>query len=171
MTDYVKDPASTAQYVFDRADELAPGAKITASTWEVPADLNKIGDAFDDTTTRITLTGGQLNNRYAVYNLITSDDSLTQRLAFLLRVVDAVFIQPPSALESALESLRVALGEAAVNGTAEYQIANRAKKRYSLDELLNYEKRLVQQVNAERRRASGKGIFTNHPVRPVEPGP
>jgi hypothetical protein len=88
-TDYVKDPASTAQYIFDRTDWLAANAKIVASTWEVPADLSKVADAFDDTSTRITLAGGVKNTAYAIYNLITTDDQLVQRLAFLLRVVDA----------------------------------------------------------------------------------
>lgn len=169
--DYVKDPASTSQFVFDRAEYLAPGAKITGSTWIVPADLTKVADAFDDTTTRITLSGGQLNTAYAIYNDVVSDDGLTQRLAFLLRVIDALLIQPPTALEKQLAALREAISAAALTGTAEYQIANRSKRRYSLDELLNYEKQLVQRVNAERRHAGGKGIFNNHLVRPVEPGP
>ena len=169
-TDYIKDPVSTIDYIFDRTPFLAPGAKITASSWEVPADLANVADAFTDTTTQIKLGGGQLNTTYAVYNLITSDDSNVQRLAFLLRVVDALLIRPPSELEKDLDALRVAISNAAISGTAEYQIANRSKRRYSLDELLNYEKQLVSRVNAERRR-NGAGVFKNHYVRPVEPGP
>jgi hypothetical protein len=171
-TDYVKDPASTVQYVFNRAEWLAPGAKLTASSWEVPADLSKVADEFDDTSTKITLTGGKVNTAYAVYNTITSDDGNVQRLAFLLRVVDAALIRPTSDLENQLAALRLAISEAAINGTAEYRIAYRLKRRYTLDELLNYEKDLVARVNAERRRngAGNTGFFKNHTVRPVEPG-
>jgi hypothetical protein len=170
MTDYLKAPASTVQYIFDRTDYLATGAKITGSTWLVPADLSTSGDAFDDTTTRITLAGGVLNTAYAIYNTFTSDDGNVQQLAFLLRVVDPLLIRPPTELEKQLADLRVAISTAAISGTAEYQIANRSKRRYSLDELLNLEKRLVERVNAERR-AAGAGTFKNHYVRPVEPGP
>lgn len=170
-TDYTKDPASTVQYIFDRSDYLISPAKITASTWEVPADLTKVADEFDDTTTRITLTDGKVNNSYAVYNLITTDDGFTLRLAFLLKVIDAALIQPPTDLEKQLDAVRVALGEKAANGTEEYQIANRMKRRYSFADLLEYEKRLTELVNAERRRNGGAGFFKNHYVRPVEPGP
>jgi hypothetical protein len=171
MTDYIKAPATTAQYIFDRTDYLAPTTKITGSTWLVPADLTKVADGFNDTSTRITLSGGQVNTSYAVYNDIEIDDGTTLQLAFLLRVVDALLVPgPPTELEKQLTALRVAITEAGISGTAEYQIANRSKRRYSLDELLNLEKRLVERLNAERR-AAGAGTFKNHYVRPVEPGP
>jgi hypothetical protein len=171
--DYVKDPASSVKYSFDRSSYLAPGAKITASAWEVPADLNQIAADFGDTTTEITLGGGTLNTSYNIYNTIETDDDQTNRLAFSLRVVDASAIRPPTDLENQLAALRVAISEAAINGTAEYRIGYRLKRRYTLDELLHYEKQLVDRVNAERRQTgkSGTGFFTNHAVRPVEPGP
>lgn len=172
-TDYVKDPASSVAYSFDRSAYLAPGAQLSASAWEVPATLQKVNDSFDPAaaTTTITLSGGVRDTSYNIYNLITSDDGAIYRIAFSLRVMDAADIREPSALEDQLAALRVAISEAAINGTAEYQIANRMKRRYSLDELLNYEKQLVARVNVERRAASGTGFFKNHPVRPVEPGP
>jgi len=168
VADYQQDPASIRVYTFNRAAYLTPGAKITASTWEVPAPLTKTADAFTDTTTQITLTGGTVGDVYNLYNTFVSDDGQSQRLAFSLQVVDAAQIRTPTVLEQQLAALRVAISEAAISGTAEYQIGNRAKKNYTLEELLNYEKRLTQQVNQERQNA-GAGIFKNHDVWMVEP--
>lgn len=168
MADYQQDPASIRTYTFNRTAYLAPGAKINASTWEVPAPLTKTADAFTDTTTQITLTGGTAGDAYNIYNTFVSDDGQSQRLAFSLLVVDAAQIREPTVLEKQLAALRVAISEAAISGTAEYQIGNRAKKNYTLEELLNYEKRLTQQVNQERQNA-GAGVFKNHEVWMVEP--
>jgi len=152
---------------------LAPGAKLSASSWELSADLTKVSDGFDADagTTAIVVSGGILNTDYTLYNTFTADDGQSYRVAFLLRVVDAVYITEPSELEKQLSALRVALGEKAAKDTEEYQIANRMKRAYSFEDLLNWEKRLTELVNAERRQAGGSGFFKNHYVRPVEPGP
>jgi hypothetical protein len=137
----------------------------------LPADLTKVSDDFSDFTTWIILSGGTLNTDYTLYNNFTADDQQTYRIAFFLRVVDAALITPPSELEKQLSALRVALGQKAAKDTEEYQIANRMKRGYSFEDLLNWEKRLTELVNQERRAAGGPGFFKNHYVRPVEPGP
>jgi hypothetical protein len=171
-TDYTKDPASKRSYTFDRAAYLAPGAKITASTWEVPTDLTSENPEHTDTTTEITLSGGQVDHTYTIYNTFDTDDDQSYRAAFSLRVVDAADIHEPTELEKQLQAVRVALGQKVASDTEEYQIANRMKRRYSFEDLLNWEKRLTELVNAERRaNGAASGFFKNHAVRPVEPGP
>jgi hypothetical protein len=168
---YSKDPTTTRSYTLDYAEHLAAGATIQTSTWTVPAGLTLVSSSNTATSTEVKISGGTSGTVYAIYNDVHTSDDLSERRAIILQVVDAAFIGEPSDLEKQLADLRVAISQAALTGTAEYQIGNRMKRRYSLDELLNYEKRLVEQVNAERRRNGGTGIFKNHLVRPVEPGP
>jgi hypothetical protein len=172
-TVYQKDPLTTRSYTLDWANDLtyAPGITITASTWEVPADLTNEGDDHSDTTTEIKLSGGLLNTYYTLYNLITTSDALTNRRAFVLQVLDAALISEPSKLEEQLAAVRVALGEKAAKDTWEYQIANRMKREHTFEDLLRWEQRLTELVNQERRAKGGSGFFKNHYVRPTEPGP
>lgn len=181
---YIKDPNATLPFGIDWSTYLAAappiGAevgplKITASSWEVPTDLVESAPSFTDTATQIMLAGGVLNTDYLIYNLITFDTATgttprTDRGSLILKLRDAVVISPPSELEQQLSALRVALGTKAAKDTAEYQIANRMKRTYSFEDLLRWEARLTELVNAERRRAGGPGFFKNHFVRPTVPG-
>jgi hypothetical protein len=166
---YIKDPGSDGNYVLEWATYLAPGGTIATSTWEVPTDLNKLGDSHDDSNTAILVSGGVSGSFYVLYNTITSDAGFVMRRAIGLQVLDAALISEPSALEDQLSALRVALGQKAAKDVAEYQIANRMKRSYSFEDLLAWEKRLTELVNQERQRVGGSGFFKNHFVRRTEP--
>jgi hypothetical protein len=171
VASYDKPPEAKRTYTIPWLVDLAPAVKITASTWQVPADLTKVAEEFDDTTTTITLEGGTANNQYIVYNDIDTDDGQSDRRAIVIRVVDAALIKPPSQFETLLTEALNVLQQKAAKDTEEYQIANRMMRHYGFADFLEYVKWLQQRVNQERRAASGAGIFTTHYVRPWEPGP
>jgi hypothetical protein len=170
---FTQDPASKRNYTIPWSIYLEPGGKVASSIWEVPDGLTGTDEAIaqDKASTSITLTGGTKGNEYTVYNTATSENGYSERRAFIIRVVDAAEIREPTELEKQLSQVRVALGQKVTNDTQEYQIANRMKKRYSFEDLLAWEKRLTELVNAERKGTGGPGYFRNHLVRPVEPGP
>jgi hypothetical protein len=171
VASYDKPPEAKRTYTIPWLVTIAPAVKITTSTWQVPGDLTKVGEDFDDTTTTITLEGGTANNQYIVYNDIETDDGQSDRGAIVIRVVDAALISPPSQFETLLAEALKVLQQKAAKDTEEYQIANRMMRHYGFADFLEYVKWLQQRVNQERRAASGAGIFTTHYVRPWEPGP
>lgn len=66
-----KDPAEVELFVFDWTDALA-GDTIATSDWTVPAGITEDATADDDTTTRITLSGGTDGLAYEVSCSITT---------------------------------------------------------------------------------------------------
>ena len=51
---------------------LDTGETIEESEWEAPEGITVVSDAFDDTTTTIKLSGGELGKTYRITNHITS---------------------------------------------------------------------------------------------------
>jgi hypothetical protein len=51
---------------------LDEGETIEASEWETPDGITVVSDDFDDTTTTIKLSGGELDKTYRITNHITS---------------------------------------------------------------------------------------------------
>jgi hypothetical protein len=85
MKGFVKDPQATLDYSLDWEPWL-DGDTISNSTWALESPLAGSNDAFDSTTTRIFISGGDVNTDYVVTNTITTVGGLTDERSFEVRV-------------------------------------------------------------------------------------
>jgi hypothetical protein len=74
-----KDPDEVLDYKLDwLGSESDPGPlygledAISDSVWDVPSGLSKESDTFDDDSTTIWLSGGELGQTYSLLNRITT---------------------------------------------------------------------------------------------------
>ena len=81
-----KDPQAVLDYGFDWSDWLASGEVISASIWAVETGITKDSDTFDDTTTKIWLSGGTAGETYTVANKVTTDTGRVEERSFELIV-------------------------------------------------------------------------------------
>lgn len=85
---FSKDPDAVLDYGIDWSAWLAADEDtITASEWTVPDGLTKESDTFDDTSTTVWFSGGDLGEKYTVVNRITTDQGRIEdkTLTFTIR--------------------------------------------------------------------------------------
>lgn len=83
---FLKDPDEVESYVRDWTADL-DGDTIATSTWVVPSGITKDSDSNTTTTATIWLSGGTLDEDYALVNRITTAGgrTLDKTLTFLIR--------------------------------------------------------------------------------------
>lgn len=87
-----KDPEATLSYQINWGDWMPSGDEISTSSWSVETitgdsdNLTTTGNTNTTTTTTVTLTGGTEGNVYKVYNTIETNNSLTERRYFRVKV-------------------------------------------------------------------------------------
>lgn len=76
MRSFVKDPQATLDYSIDWGPWLVADT-ITASTWVADSGITIVpaSETFDDTTTRLFLSGGTAGQNYVLTNTITTTGS------------------------------------------------------------------------------------------------
>ena len=104
------DPGFKKKYTIDYAAEIGP-AKITGSTWELPAELAASAEAFTDTTATVTIdfAAAVRGGNYAVYNSVALDSGEARRRALVIPVRDAATFVDTSELKATLEAIRAAI--------------------------------------------------------------
>ena len=89
-----KDPESTLKYEIDWSQWLPTGDAISTSSWSVETitddsdNLTTTGNTNTTTTATVTLSGGTTGNIYKVYNTIVTDNALTVRRHFRVKIVE-----------------------------------------------------------------------------------
>ena len=66
MTVIKKDPDSTIDVLYDLAPQLATGDTVQSVQWIPDDGINAAARTNDDTTATVRLTGGTLDEEYAV---------------------------------------------------------------------------------------------------------
>lgn len=86
-TTFEKSPASVLDYSFDWSQWLEAGQTVATSSWT--ADTGMTIDSDTKTTTKTTafVSGGIEGNSYFVSNTITTNDGLTVKRSFLIKVI------------------------------------------------------------------------------------
>lgn len=159
MQQYTKDPEATKTYMLDWSVELtALGETVTIdeSEWAVPQPLVVIENSHENTSVSIKIGGGKANANYTLYNKIITSTGDTDRKAILIQVRNAATFIEPSEFEEALVAVRAVMIGAATKNQKRYSIANRQLERYSMEELIALESRLVKLVNQQRLTAALK---------------
>ena len=72
-----KDPDEVLDYLLDWSARIPNGDAIATSTWTVPSGITKDSDSHTETTTTIWLSGGTLDETYALTNRITTTGGRT----------------------------------------------------------------------------------------------
>ena len=85
MKGFVKDPQANLDYSLDWEPWL-DGDTLTTSVWVLESPLAGSNEAFDTTTTRIFISGGDAGNSYLAVNTITTAGGLTDERSFEIRV-------------------------------------------------------------------------------------
>ena len=87
MKGFVKDPDATLDYSIDWSLWLANDT-ISSSSWVVESgiDIVPASETFDDTTTRLFLSGGAVGGKYTITNQITTNGSRTDERSFEITV-------------------------------------------------------------------------------------
>lgn len=78
MKGFIKDPDAVLDYAFDWSQWLGTDT-ISTSAWTVESPLAIVpaSETFDATSTRVFVTGGDLNASYVLSNRITTNGSRT----------------------------------------------------------------------------------------------
>jgi hypothetical protein len=82
-----KTPGDILDYTVDYSVWLGSDV-IDSSDWEVPPALTITTDSFDNTTTTVWLSGGQVGQEYKAKNTITTVGGRTKVTSFDLKMVD-----------------------------------------------------------------------------------
>lgn len=87
MRGFVKDPDATLDYGFDWSQWLGTDI-ITSSTWIVDSGLTVVpaSESFDDTTTRVFISGGAVGVVYTVTNRVSTAGSRVDDRSFKITV-------------------------------------------------------------------------------------
>jgi len=157
VTDPV-DPGYIKSFPLDYAAELAgitATAKITASTWDLPADLVKVSDSFTDTSTevRIDFAAAQIGFNYPVYNSIVIDSGDARRRALIIPVRDAATFVDTSELKATLDAIRAAIAQTATRAQLRRQIGDKAIEWMTPEQLIAAETRFQQLYNDALRKS------------------
>lgn len=88
MTQFLKDPASVLDYVWDWSAYLADGETISSKTITVDDGLDLDSSSDDDTTVTVWLSGGTVRTVYKVACLITTSAGRTDERTMTIRVTD-----------------------------------------------------------------------------------
>ena len=81
-----KAPAEEIDYGVDWSAVLEAGDTITASTWSVPEGLTKGAEGLTGATTKVFLSGGELDRSYDVVNVIETSGGRTYQETIRLYV-------------------------------------------------------------------------------------
>lgn len=87
-----KDPEAILSYQITWSEWLPSGDTIASSSWEVETisgDTDNItitGNSFTDSVTTVTINGGTSGNIYKLYNTVNTNNSLTDRRYFRVKV-------------------------------------------------------------------------------------
>lgn len=84
---YIKDPDSRLDYEVDWSAWLG-GDTITTTAWTVPDGITKESDSHTDTAATIWLSGGTVNQTYAVTCEITTTAGRTDDRTIRLTIRD-----------------------------------------------------------------------------------
>lgn len=86
-TTFEKSPASVLDYSFDWSEWLEAGQTIATSSWSYDPGLTIESDT--NTTTKATafISGGTEGNSYFVSNTVVTNDGLTVKRSFIIKVV------------------------------------------------------------------------------------
>jgi len=168
ITDPV-DPGDVKTFVQDYTAilaEISAGEKITASSWELSADLTVIGEAFADVSTKITLDfiAASIGVNYACYNSITTDGGSKRRRAIVIPVRDAATFSGTAAeYKATLDAIRAAIAQTATRGQLRRQIGDKTIEWMTIEELMKAETRFQQLYNDAKRneRVAQGGSFAN----------
>lgn len=79
---FSKDPDAKLDYAIDWSSWLAAGETITASAWTVATGITEVISSFNDTTTKIWLSGGTAGTTYTIANTITTSDGRIDERTF-----------------------------------------------------------------------------------------
>jgi hypothetical protein len=87
MKGFIKDPDATLDYAFDWSQWLGTDT-ISTSTWVVESPLSIVpaSETFDATSTRVFVTGGDLNGSYILSNRITTNGSRTDDRSIEIKI-------------------------------------------------------------------------------------
>lgn len=87
MKGFVKDPDAVLDYGFDWSQWLGTDT-IATSTWivESPLSIVPASEFNDDTTTRLFISGGDLNASYVITNQITTVGGRTDDRSIEIRI-------------------------------------------------------------------------------------
>lgn len=78
-----KDPDAVLDYALDWATQwLASGETITTSVWTVPTGITEDSDSFNDSVTKVWLSGGTAGTTYTIANKITTSAGRTDERSF-----------------------------------------------------------------------------------------
>src|SRR5215831_7826948 len=154
ITDAV-DPGYIKPFTLDYSTELPTGAKITASTWEIDADLTELVQSFTDTTTTIKIDFARagIGNNYGLYNSVTFDNGEARRRALIVPVRDAATFVDTSDLQATLEAIRAAIAQTATRAQLRRQIGDKAIEWMTPEQLIAAETRFQQLYNDALRKS------------------
>lgn len=87
MKGFVKDPQAILDYSIDWGPWL-DGDTLNTSNWVVESPLSIVSgsEAFDDTTTRLFISGGTVGQNYIAVNTITTAGGRTDERTLELRI-------------------------------------------------------------------------------------
>jgi len=167
ITDPV-DPGDVKTFAQDYAAllaEISATEKITASSWETPAELAVISNTFDDTSTAIKLdfTAAVVGLNYACYNSIETDSGEKRRRSIVIPVRDAATFSGTAAeYKATLDAIRAAIANTATRGQLRRQIGDKTIEWMSIEELMKAETRFQQLYNDAKRaeRVAQGGSFS-----------
>ena len=86
-TTFEKSPASVLDYSFDWSSWLASGQTVSTSTWTADSGMTIDSDTKSNTKTTAIVSGGTEGNSYFVSNTVVTNDGLTVRRTFIIKVV------------------------------------------------------------------------------------
>lgn len=90
MSSYVKHPDARLDYGFDWSRWLSEGDTIASSSWTVDSGLDvgesEFAEDFDDTTTKIWLSGGDDGVDYEAVNRIITAQGRDDRRTMTIKV-------------------------------------------------------------------------------------
>lgn|SRR5215471_1488701 len=157
ITDPV-DPGFKKTFTLDYTSMLAGlgGAttpKLTASTWEIPAELVELSSSFSDTSTQIKIdfAASVIGHNYAIYNDVVTDSGEARRRALIIPVRDAASFTDASDLKATLDAIRAAIAQTATRAQLRRQIGDKAIEWFTPEQLIAAETRYQQLYNAAKR--------------------
>lgn len=176
MTDPV-DPGDVRTFSLDYAELLANlgDATIAESEWEIPDELEQVGDpAHTNTTTSIKLdfAGAAIGTNYTCYNRIETNGGDKRRRAMIIPVRDAVTFSPASNVKQTLDAIRAAIANRATASQQERTIGNTTIRFMTIPDLIVAETKFQQLYNQERRSErlrNGEPFFKTVHTRFVPP--
>lgn len=86
-TTFEKSPASVLDYSFDWSEWLQAGQIIETSSWSSDTGLTIDSDAKTTTKATAFISGGVEGNSYFVSNTVVTNDGLTAKRSFIIKVV------------------------------------------------------------------------------------